>query len=158
MNNTIMRISNSIYSYGLLIAGSVFISISIISIIYTNTIVKVDIDGTIKPGAKDTLSPDMEIGSTALVDLTGSFFNVSITYPNKTSTILTSNSSNFVYDFEADQNGKHIIEIFNTGNNDVLLDGYADTKGNEFAIVGQIMLLATGIVILYMGIRAIRRN
>lgn len=153
-----MRIPNSVYSYGLLIAGSVFIIIGIISIIYSSSIAKVDIDGVIKPGSTDILSPNMEIGSTALVDLSGSQFNVSITYPNKTTTLLTSNSSDFVYDFEADQNGKHIIEIFNSGNEDILIDGYANTKGNEFAIVGQIMLLVTGVVILWMGIRAIKRN
>jgi hypothetical protein len=153
-----MRISNSVYSYGLLIAGSVFTTIGIISIIYSTTIVKVDIDGIIKPGSKDILSPNMEIGSTASVDLSGSLFNVSITYPNETSILLTSNSSDFEYDIKADQDGKHIIEIFNSGKEDVLIDGYANTKGNEFAIVGQIMLLITGIVILWMGIRAIKRN
>lgn len=156
--NRRMRIPNSVYSYGLLIAGSVFTIIGIISIIYSSSIAKVDIDGVIKPGSTDILSPNMEIGRTALVDLSGSQFNVSITYPNKTTTLLTSNSSDFVYDFEADQNGKHIIEIFNSGNEDILIDGYANTKGNEFAIVGQIMLLVTGVVILWMGIRAIKRN
>lgn len=156
--NRRMRIPNSVYSYGLLIAGSVFTIIGIISIIYSSSIAKVEIDGVIKPGSTDILSPNMEIGSTALIDLSGSHFNVSITYPNKTTTLLTSNSSDFVYDFEADQNGKHIIEIFNSGNEDILIDGYANTKGNEFAIVGQIMLLVTGVVILWMGIRAIKRN
>jgi hypothetical protein len=153
-----MPIPNSLYSYGLMIAGSVFIAIGIYSVIYSNTSVKVDLEGIIKPGSQDILSPNMEIGSNTLLGLTGSIFNVSITFPNKTSVLLINNASDFEYDFEAKQSGEHIIKIFNFGNSEVLVDGYAFTKGNEIALVGQLMLLATGIVILWMGIRTRRRN
>jgi hypothetical protein len=153
-----MPVPNSIYSYGLIIAGSVFIGIAIYSVIYSNTSVKVDLDGIIKPGSQDILSPNMEIGRNTVLELSGSLFNVSITFPNKTSFLLINNASDFEYDFEAEQNGKHIIKIFNLGNSEVLIDGYAYTKGNEIALVGQLMLLATGIVILWMGIRIQRRN
>lgn len=153
-----MPVPNSIYSYGLIIAGSVFIAIAIYSVIYSNTSVKVDLDGIIKPGSQDILSPNMEIGRNTVLELSGSLFNVSITFPNKTSFLLVNNASDFEYDFEAKQNGKHIIKIFNLGNSQVLIDGYAYTKGNEIALVGQLMLLATGIVILWMGIRIRRRN
>ena len=141
-----------------MIAGLVFIAIVIYSVIYSNTSVKVDLDGVIKPGSQDTLSPNMDIGRNTVLELSGSLFNVSITFPNKTSSLLINNASDFEYDIEAKQNGEHIIKIFNFGNSEVLIDGYAYTKGNEIALVGQLMLLATGIVILWMGIRIRRRN
>ncbi|HLN34618.1 MAG TPA: hypothetical protein VK250_04980 [Nitrososphaeraceae archaeon] len=153
-----MPVPNSVYSYGLMIAGSVFIAIGIYSVIYSNTSVKVDLDGVINPGSQDILSPNMEIGRNTLLELSGSLFNVSLTFPNKTSFLLINNASDFEYDIEAKQNGEHIIKIFNFGNSEVLIDGYAYTKGNEIALVGQLMLLATGIVILWMGIRIRRRN
>jgi len=153
-----MRVPNSVYSYALMIAGSVFIAVAIYSVIYSNTSVKVDLDGIIKPGSQDILTPNMEIGRNAVLELSGSLFNVSITFPNKTSFLLINNASDFEYDIEAKQNGEHIIKIFNFGNSEVLIDGYAYTKGNEIALVGQLMLLATGIVILWMGIRIRRRN
>jgi len=153
-----MPVPNAVYSYGLMIAGSVFIAIGIYSVIYSNTSVKVDLDGVINPGSQDILSPNMEIGRNTLLELSGSLFNVSLTFPNKTSFLLINNASDFEYDIEAEQNGEHIIKIFNFGNSEVLIDGYAYTKGNEIALVGQLMLLATGIVILWMGIRIRRRN
>lgn len=153
-----MRVPNPVYSYALMIAGSVFIAIGIYSVIYSNTSVKVDLDGVINPGSQDILSPNMEIGRNTLLELSGSLFNVSLTFPNKTSFLLINNASDFEYDIEAKQNGEHIIKIFNFGNSEVLIDGYAYTKGNEIALVGQLMLLATGIVILWMGIRIRRRN
>ena len=153
-----MPVPNSVYSYGLMIAGSVFIAIAIYSVIYSNISVKVDLDGVIKPGSQDILTPNMEIGRNTVLELSGSIFNVSITFPNKTSFLLINNASDFEYDIKAKQNGKHIVKIFNFGNSEVLVDGYAYTKGNEIALVGQLMLLATGIVILWMGIRIRRRN
>ncbi len=153
-----MPVPNSVYSYGLMIAGSVFIAVAIYSVIYSNTSVKVDLDGVIKPGSQDILTPNMEIGRNTVLEVSGSLFNVSITFPNKTSYLLINNASNFEYDIEAKQNGEHIIKIFNFGNSEVLIDGYAYTKGNQIALVGQLMLLATGIVILWMGIRIRRRN
>ena len=153
-----MPVPNSVYSYGLMIAGSVFIAIAIYSVIYSNTSVKVDLDGVINPGSQDILTPNMEIGRNTVLELSGSIFNVSITFPNRTSFLLINNASDFEYDIEAEQNGEHIIKIFNFGNSEVLIDGYAYTKGNEIALVGQLMLLATGIVILWMGIRIRRRN
>jgi hypothetical protein len=153
-----MPVPNSVYSYGLMIAGSVFIAVAIYSVIYSNTSVKVDLDGVIKPGSQDILTPNMEIGRNTVLEVSGSLFNVSITFPNKTSYLLINNASDFEYDIEAKQNGEHIIKIFNFGNSEVLIDGYAYTKGNRIALVGQLMLLATGIVILWMGIRIRRRN
>ena len=123
-----MPVPNSVYSYGLMIAGSVFIAIGIYSVIYSNTSVKVDLDGVINPGSQDILSPNMEIGRNTLLELSGSLFNVSLTFPNKTSFLLINNASDFEYDIEAKQNGEHIIKIYNFGNSEVLIDGYAYTK------------------------------
>ena len=153
-----MPISKTIYIYGLLIAGSIFTAIGGYSIIYTETSVQVDIDGVIEPNHKDILSPDMKIGDIAFIDLTGSIFNLSITYPNETTIHIAKNTSRFIYNFTADQNGEHFIEVNNFGNNQTLIDGYAYTLGNEFALIGQIMLVITGLVILYLGIRTKQRG
>ena len=55
-------VSRSGYFYGLLIAGIVFIAIGILSVYYSNTTVKVDVDGIIKPDSVDILSPSMDRG------------------------------------------------------------------------------------------------
>jgi hypothetical protein len=49
--------------------------------------------------------------------------------------------------------GEYIIKISNFGKSDVVLDGYAYTKANNIAIIGQTMLIITGIIILMLGIR-----
>lgn len=146
-------VSRSVYFYGLLIAGIVFIAIGILSIYYSNTSVKVDIDGIINPDSVDILSPNMERGGSAFISVSGSLFNMSITYPNKTDIILTASSSNYSFNLTADQDGEYFIEINNLGNSDILVDGYAFTKGNNLSLIGQIMLIITGIVIAALGIR-----
>ncbi|HJT85542.1 MAG TPA: hypothetical protein VJ697_13760 [Nitrososphaeraceae archaeon] len=143
----------SIYFYGLISAGIIFIVIGIVSIYYNNSSVKVDVDGTIKPNSVDVLSPDMKIGDTAFIAVSGSLFNMSITYPNKTITILTESSSDYSFNITAEQDGEYFIEINNIGNSDVIITGYAFTKGNNIAIIGQAMLLITGIVIVALGLR-----
>jgi hypothetical protein len=137
-----LMVSKSVYFYGLLIAGIVFIAIGLLSIYYSNSSVKVDVDGIIKPDSVDILSPNMGKGDTAFISVSGSLFNMSITYPNKTAFNLT-----------AAQDGEYFIEINNLGNSDILVDGYAFTKGNNLSLIGQIMLIITGIVIAALGIR-----
>ena len=146
-------VSKSIYFYGLLIAGILFIAIGILSIYYSNSSVKVDVDGVIKPNSIDILSPNMESGNTAYISVSGSLFNMSITYPNKTIDTLTESSSNYSFNLTATQDGEYFIEINNLGNSDVLVDGYAFTKANNFTLIGQIILIITGIVIVALGIR-----
>lgn len=153
-----IMVSKSIYSYGLLIAGILFIVIGIISIYYSNSSVKVDVDGVIKPNSVDILSPNMVSGNTAFILVSGSLFNMSITYPNKTITTLTESSSDYSFNFTARQDGEYFIEINNLGNSDTLIDGYAFTKANKFTIVGQIMLIITGVIIIILGIRTIKHN
>lgn len=146
-------VSKSIYFYGLLIAGILFIAIGILSIYYSNSSVKVDVDGVIKPNSIDILSPNMESGNTAYISVSGSLFNMSITYPNKTIDTLTESSSNYSFNLTATQDGDYFIEINNLGNSDVLIDGYAFTKANNFTLIGQIILIITGVVIVALGIR-----
>jgi hypothetical protein len=146
-------VSKSIYFYGLLIAGILFIAIGILSIYYSNSSVKVDVDGVIKPNSIDILSPNMESGNTAYISVSGSLFNMSITYPNKTIDTLTESSYNYSFNLSATQDGEYFIEINNLGNSDVLIDGYAFTKANNFTLIGQIILIITGVVIVALGIR-----
>jgi len=146
-------VSKSIYFYGLLIAGIIFIAIGILSIYYSNSSVKVDVDGVIKPNSVDILSPNMESGNTAFISVSGSLFNVSITYPNKTIDTLTESSSNYSFNLTATQDGEYFIEINNLGNSDILIDGYTFTKANNFTLIGQIILIITGVVIVILGIR-----
>jgi hypothetical protein len=151
-------VSKSVYFYGLLIAGIIFIAIAILSIYSSNSPVKVDVDGVIKPNSVDILSPNMEIGNTAFITVSGSLFNMSITYPNKTIITLTESSSNYSLNLTAKEAGEYFIEINNLGNSDILIDGYAFTKGNDIAIIGQIMLIITGVVIVALGIRTKKHN
>ena len=146
-------VSRSVYFYGLLIAGIVFIAIGILSIYYSNTSVKVDIDGIINPDSVDILSPNMERGGTAFISVSGSLFNMSITYPNKSEIILTASSSDYSFNLTADQDGEYFIEINNLGKSNILVDGYAFTKGNNLSLIGQIMLIITGMVIAVLGVR-----
>jgi hypothetical protein len=148
-----LMVSRSLYFYGLLIAGIVFIAIGIISIYYSNTSVKVDVDGIIKPNAVDILSPNMEKGDSAVISVSGSRFNMSIVYPNKTDVTLTESSSAYSFNLTATQDGEYFIKINNFGNDDILVDGYAFTKGNNLSLIGQIMLIITGIVIAALGLR-----
>jgi hypothetical protein len=146
-------VSKSVYFYGLLIAGVIFIVIAILSIYYSNSPVKVDVDGVIKPNSVDVLSPNMESGNTAFITVSGSLFNMSITYPNKTIITLTESSSNYSLNLIAKEAGEYFIEINNIGNSDILVDGYAFTKASRFTLIGQIMLIITGVVIVVLGIR-----
>ncbi|MGE5634050.1 MAG: hypothetical protein ACM3VV_02355, partial [Deltaproteobacteria bacterium] len=102
----IPMVSKSVYFYGLLIAGIIFIAIAILSIYYSNSPVKVDVDGVIKPNSVDILSPNMEIGNTAFITASGSLFNMSITYPNKTIITLTESSSNYSLNLTAKEAGE----------------------------------------------------
>ncbi len=146
-------VSKSVYFYGLLIAGIIFIAIGILSIYYSNSSVKVEVDGVIKPDSVDILSPEMNMGDTAFISVSGSLFNMSITYPNKTDVTLTESSSDYYFNLTANQGGEYFIEINNLGNSDILVDGYAFTKGNNVVVVGQMMLIITGVVIAVLGLR-----
>lgn len=150
-------VSKSIYFYGLLIAGLIFIAIAILSFIIQILPAKVDVDGVIKPNSVDILSPNMESGNTAFITVSGSLFNMSITYPNKTIITLTESSSNYTLNLTAKEAGEYFIEINNIGNSNILVDGYTFTKANEFTLIGPIMLIITGVVIVALAIRTRNR-
>lgn len=150
-------VSKSIYFYGLLIAGLIFIAIAILSFIIQILPAKVDVDGVIKPNSVDILSPNMESGNTAFITVSGSLFNMSITYPNKTIITLIESSSNYSLNLTAKEAGEYFIEINNIGNSNILVDGYAFTKANEFTLIGPIMLIITGVVIVALAIRTRNR-
>ncbi|MGE0242985.1 MAG: hypothetical protein AB7P56_03565 [Nitrososphaeraceae archaeon] len=150
--------SKAIYFYSLVIAGISFISIGIVSIYHSNSSVSVDVDGIIKPNSIDTLSPNMESGNTAFISASGSIFNMSITYPNKTTAVLTESSTIYSLNLTAKEPGEYIIKISNLGKSDVLLAGYAYTKANNITIIGQTMLIITGVIILMLGIRTRNYN
>jgi hypothetical protein len=146
-------VSRSVYFFGLLIAGIVFIVIGILSVYYSNSSVQVEVDGIIKPNSVDILSPNMKRGDSAFISASGSLFNMSVTYPNKTEVTLTESSSAYSFNLTAFQDGEYFIEVNNLGTSDILVDGYAFTKGNNLSLIGQIMLIITGIVITALGIR-----
>lgn len=64
-------------------AGVVIIPAGIASSVYTLTPVDVPLNGTLRHGLIDTLTPDMNRGSKASVTLNGSIVNIVITDPNK---------------------------------------------------------------------------
>jgi hypothetical protein len=150
--------SKAIYFYGLVIAGIIFIVIGIVSMYYSNSSMRVNVDGIIKPNSIDTLSPNMESGNTAFIFVSGSIFNMSITYPNKTTVDLTESSTIYSLNLTAKERGEYIIKINNVGKSDVLLNGYAYTKANNITMIGQTMLIITGVIILMLGIRTRNYN
>jgi hypothetical protein len=78
---------------------------------------------------------------------------MTLVYPNKTDVTLTESSSAYSFNLTATQDGEYFIKINNFGNDDILVDGYAFTKGNNLSLIGQIMLIITGIVIAALGLR-----
>ena len=148
-----MLINPKLYFYGLFVAGIAFIIIGIISVLYSYIPVQVDIGGIIEPDSQDILSPNMNSGNTAYILATGSLFNISISDPNKNTLDSKQNISDFTYNLTADIDGEYIITIYNIGTSEVILSGFAFTKGNDFAITGQIMLIITGIIITGLAIK-----
>ncbi len=69
--------------YRILMPAGIVIMPGIASSVYTLTPVDVPLNGTLRHGLTDTLTPDMNRGSTTGVTLNGSIFNLVITDPNK---------------------------------------------------------------------------
>ena len=66
------QISRQTTFYLVLSAGLVFIVIGIASVLYNNTPVDVPLTGTLKPRAKDILTPNMNTGNIADIIVKGS--------------------------------------------------------------------------------------
>jgi hypothetical protein len=139
--------------YAALAAGIAFIAIGAASSIYTNTAVDVPLDNTVGPGMPDIITPDMDVGSTANIVVTGSTFNVSIADPDGQMIASESEVSSFSYDLTAQKAGEHRIEIVNTGNSDLTVSGHAQTKSSPLALTSTLMLMITGVILVGLSLR-----
>jgi hypothetical protein len=134
-------------------AGIVFIVIGTATIIYSNIPVDVPLDNTIVPGTVDVITPDMNVGSTASISVSGNTFHFEIKDPDGQVIESRSGNSTFNYDLTAQKAGQHIITINNTGNSDLTIAGHAQTKSSPFGLVGALMLVVTGIITIGLGLR-----
>jgi hypothetical protein len=139
--------------YAAIAAGVAFIVIGAASSIYANIVVKVPLDYTVRPGLSDIITPDMNVGSTASIMVSGSMFNITIMDP-KGQVIRSENSiMSFNYDLTAQEAGVYRIEIVNTGSTDLTVSGDAQTKSSPLGLIGALMLVVTGIIVIGLGLR-----
>jgi hypothetical protein len=134
-------------------AGIVFIAIGIASSIYSNIPVGVPLDNTIRPGAVDVITPDMNVESTATVSVSGNAFHIEIKDPDGQVIESKSGNSTFNYDLTAQKAGQHRITINNTGTSDLTIAGRAETKSSPLGVTGALMLVVTGIITIGLGLR-----
>lgn len=134
-------------------AGAVFIVIGIAASIYANTAVAVPLDGTLKPGLADELSPDMNVGNTASVKIKNSTFDVQIKDPDGDVIASQQGVSNYAYELTATKAGEYRISIQNTGKQDIQITGTAQTKSSPLEFSGSLMLVVTGIIVIGLGLR-----
>jgi hypothetical protein len=139
--------------YAALTAGIAFIVIGAASSIYTNTAVDVPLENTVRAGMPDIITPDMNVGNTASIMVTGSTFNVTIQDPDRQVLRAESNVTSFSHDLTAKKAGEYTIEIVNTGNSDLKVTGYAQTKGSPLGLTGALMLVITGVIVVGLGLR-----
>jgi hypothetical protein len=134
-------------------AGAAFIVIGIAASIYANTAVAVSLDGTVKPGLADKLTPDMNVGNTASMQVKGSTFNIEVKDPDGSVIASQKGVSNFTYELTATKAGQYTITTLNTGSQDVQITGTAQTKGSSLELTGALMLAVTGIVVIGLALR-----
>jgi hypothetical protein len=139
--------------YAALAAGVAFIIIGAASSIYTNTAVDVPLDGIVRPGTVDEITPEMEVGNTASIMVTGSTFNVTIKEPDGRVIASEGNATLFSYDLTAQKAGEYTIEIRNTGSTDIAVSGHAQTKSSAFGLTGALMLMITGMIVIGLSLR-----
>ena len=134
-------------------AGIAFIAIGIASSIYSNVPVDVPLDNTIRPGTVDVITPDMNVGSTASISVSGTTFHIEIRDPDGQVIESRSGNSSFSYDLTAQKAGEHRITINNTSTSDLTIAGHAQTKSSPLGLVGALMLVITGIITIGIGLR-----
>ena len=139
--------------YAVLAAGVAFIVIGAASSIYTNTAVDVSLDNTVGPGLPDIITPEMDVGNTASIMVSGSTFNVTIIEPDGQVLASESDATSFSYDLTAQKAGEYTIEILNTGNTDLTVSGHAQTKSSAFGLTGALMLMITGVIVIGLSLR-----
>ena len=134
-------------------AGIVFIAIGIASSVYSNVPVDVPLDNTIRPGAVDVITPDMNVESTASISVSGTTFHIEIKDPDDQVIESRSGISSFTYDLTAQKAGQHRITINNTGTSDLTIVGHAQTKASPLGLSGALMLVVTGVITIGLGLR-----
>lgn len=139
--------------YALLAAGLSFIIIGTISAVYNSVPVEVPIDNSIQPNKIDIITPDMNVGNTANLTVTGSLFNITIADPDRKVIRSDNESSYFHYILVAQKEGEHTITVKNVGNSQLDIVGSAYTKGNPIAFSGQMMLIITGVIVAGLGLK-----
>jgi hypothetical protein len=139
--------------YAALAAGIAFIVIGAASSIYTNTAVDVPLDNTVSPGTVDEITPDMEVGNTASIMVSGSTFDITIKDPDGQELASETNSTSFSYDLTAQKAGVHTIEIDNTGSTSLTVSGHAQTKASPLGLSGALMLMITGVIVIGLSLR-----
>jgi hypothetical protein len=139
--------------YALLAAGLGFIFIGTVSAIYNSIPVEVSIDNSIQPDKIDIITPNMDIGNTANITLTGSSFNITIADPDRKIIRSDNDSSYFRYILVAKKEGEHTITVKNVGNSQLNIVGSAYTKGNPIAFSGQLMLIVTGVIVTGLSLK-----
>lgn len=139
--------------YAALAAGAAFIIIGAASSIYANTVVDVPLDNRVSPGSPDIITPDMNVGSTASIMVTGSTFNITIQDPDRQVITSESNVTSFNYELTAQKAGEYRIEILNTGSTDLMVTGRTETKSSPLGLSGALMLVVTGVIVIGLGLR-----
>jgi hypothetical protein len=139
--------------YALLAAGLSFIIIGTISAVYNTVPVEVPIDNSIQPNKIDIITPNMNMGNTANLTVTGSLFNITIADPDRKVIRSDNESSYFHYILVAQKEGEHTITVKNVGNSQLDIIGSAYTKGNPIAFSGQMMLIITGVIVTGLGLK-----
>lgn len=141
------------FFYSAMAAGVAFIVIGVASSIYTNTVVNVPLDNTVRPGLSDIITPDMNVGSTASIMVSGSTFNITIADPDRQLIRSESNITDFNYDLTAQKAGEYRIQIVNIGSTDLTVSGYTGTKSSPLGLSAALMLVVTGVIVIGLGMR-----
>jgi hypothetical protein len=139
-------------------AGFMFIVVGIIIVYSYSKPAEVPLHGILNAGMTDILTPNMNMGGMANIIIKGSIFNVIITDPvQHIIKSETRRTSDFKYNFTAEREGEHKIEINNIGTSDLHIEGHAQNKLNVIALSGPLMLIITGIIITGLAIRFEKR-
>jgi hypothetical protein len=139
--------------YALLAAGMGFIFIGSISAVYNSIPVEVSIDNSIQPNKIDIITPNMNLGNTANITVTGSLFNIAIADPDRKIIRSDNESTYFHYNLVAQKEGEHTITVKNVGNSQLNIVGSAYTTGNPIAFSGQMMLIITGVIVTGLSLK-----
>jgi len=143
--------------YATTIAGALFIAIGIASSVYAGVPVDVPVDGVVRPGQIDVISPEMNVGSTASLTVQGSSYEVTVTDPEGRELVLERGNSTFNYELTAQRAGEYRILVNNTGTTDLSIAGRAETKSSPLGLTGALMLVVTGVIVIGLGLR-FRKN